>query len=307
MKIQYPTKTFSLVVISIALFLSACQKQPEEQRENKASQPESQVASQPAQPEFTVQVVNVAVNLPACEGNNCPEFQVKRLKSNVPELDALIDQKILNTLKNSLDLATLSDTTASSVNASEVDASQVVVSKNTATDAFTQNVQQYADTFVGLDKELKTMNANPQISLHIQPKVLQQQGDIVTIQLNSDNFLGGAHGSAAQQYFSFDTKQKKLIQLDDVLQKGQKAALSKVAHAQFEKWVIEQKLASNIKEYEDAWPFKLSQNFYFNKQGLVLQYAEYEIGPYVVGQPSFTIPYSALQGIVKAHYLPAQS
>lgn len=36
----------------------------------------------------------------------------------------------------------------------------------------------------------------------------------------------------------------------------------------------------------------------------MLQYAEYEIGPYVVGLPRLTIPYDQLKGILKTQYFP---
>jgi hypothetical protein len=40
------------------------------------------------------------------------------------------------------------------------------------------------------------------------------------------------------------------------------------------------------------------------EQGLILQYGEYEIGPYVVGLPRLVIPFSELQGVLKPEYLP---
>jgi hypothetical protein len=33
------------------------------------------------------------------------------------------------------------------------------------------------------------------------------------------------------------------------------------------------------------------------EQGLILQYGEYEIGPYVVGLPRLVIPFDELQGV----------
>ena len=40
------------------------------------------------------------------------------------------------------------------------------------------------------------------------------------------------------------------------------------------------------------------------EQGLILQYGEYEIGPYVVGLPRLVIPFDQLQGVLKPEYLP---
>lgn len=63
-------------------------------------------------------------------------------------------------------------------------------------------------------------------------------------------------------------------------------------------------MAENVQDYEQAWKFELSQNYYLGKQGLILQYQEYEIGPYVVGLPRLTIPYDQLKGVLKPQYLP---
>ena len=67
---------------------------------------------------------------------------------------------------------------------------------------------------------------------------------------------------------------------------------------------MDSKLADNLEEYEQVWKFTLSDNFYLSTQGLVLQYGEYEIGPYVVGLPRLTIPYDQLQTVLKKEYLP---
>ncbi|MBP8027399.1 MAG: DUF3298 domain-containing protein, partial [Acinetobacter sp.] len=114
----------------------------------------------------------------------------------------------------------------------------------------------------------------------------------------------GAHGSSSQRYYNFDLKQQKQVELNDLLAPNQKAHLEKKAHEVFKTWVLESKLANSVEEYEQAWKFTLSDNFYLSKQGLILQYGEYEIGPYVVGLPRLTIPYDQLQGILKKEYLP---
>lgn len=284
--------TFSVSVLSMSLLLSACQKQNDDREKTASVQQQTSIKKIPYPFELNAEVENLAVSLPACEGNNCPEFQVQRLKTNYDFIDRQVDASILAALRDHLDLAAINPA-ASEVFASEPEPSDL-----------NQQVQQYAKAFLALDQELKNMNANPQISVHIQPKILRKQDNLVTVQINSDSFLGGAHGTEAQQYLVFDLKQKQQLKLSDLLLPNQKNQLTKLLHQQFADWVITQKLATNIKEYEDAWPFKLSQNFYLSADGLVLQYAEYEIGPYVVGMPSFTIPYEKLKGIVKSEYLP---
>ena len=162
----------------------------------------------------------------------------------------------------------------------------------------------YMQTFLNLDKELKALSANHSISLMIKPKILNPGNPLATVVLNSTHYLGGAHGSTAQNYYNFDLDSKKLVKLDDIVLPKQKAQLEAKAHEAFKTWVIDSELATDVAEYEQAWKFKLTDNFFLTKQGLALQYAEYEIGPYVVGLPRLNIPYSDLQGILKPEYLP---
>jgi hypothetical protein len=97
---------------------------------------------------------------------------------------------------------------------------------------------------------------------------------------------------------------KQQLQLKDILNGNQQAVLEKKFYSAFQNWVMENKLASSVEEYEQVWKFKLSNNFFLAKQGLILQYGEYEIGPYVVGLPRLIVPYSELQDVIKTEYLP---
>ena len=55
--------------------------------------------------------------------------------------------------------------------------------------------------------------------------------------------------------------------------------------------------------FRDSWPFDKTDNVFFTDKGLVLQYNVYHIAPYAMGQPTLTIPYSDLDGILRAPYL----
>ncbi|MGB8482234.1 MAG: RsiV family protein, partial [Acinetobacter bohemicus] len=183
-------------------------------------------------------------------------------------------------------------------------AAKPLATVETAKQKLEKQVTPYLVTFLALDKELKALSANHQISLMIKPKILNANLPLATVVLNSSSYLGGAHGSSSQRYYNFDLKQQKQVELNDLLAPNQKAHLEKKAHEVFKTWVLESKLANSVEEYEQAWKFTLSDNFYLSKQGLILQYGEYEIGPYVVGLPRLTIPYDQLQGILKKEYLP---
>lgn len=288
-----------LTLLASAIFLAACQ--PKADPKDSQEQQKSTVQEQkPVELTLKGETVPSKVVLPDCDGKTCPEFTVERLQSNFPFIDKIIDQQILSTLNQILEIAEPDAKGTQAEQKSEASAVAGAEQKN----SFDAQVQRYANSFIDLDNELKALSSNHQINLLVKPKILQAQGKVVTVVLNSSSYLGGAHGSAAQHYYNFDLKEQKQIKLEDLLRPQQKAALEKLAHEAFKTWVTDSKLADNVADYEQAWPFKLSNNFLLGEQGLILQYGEYEIGPYVVGLPRLVIPYDQLQDVLKEEYLP---
>ena len=308
---------FTLGAVAAAMALSACQpKQPEPKKEDKVTQ------SQAAQAEALTlagDTEKLTLNLPECDGNSCPEISIERLSSNQAFIDEFIDQQILKQLEQSVDISPKSlkagqqetavggnSKDSNPAQASEAAGSEAAASETIETpkQKLEKQVAPYLQTFLALDRELKALSASHQISLMIKPKILNAAQPLATVVLNSSSYLGGAHGSSSQYYYNFDLKKKKLVALDDILLPKQKAVLEQKAHEEFKRWVIDSKLANSVEEYEQAWKFTLSDNFYLSTQGLILQYGEYEIGPYVVGLPRLTIPYEQLQSVLKKEYLP---
>lgn len=302
---------FTMSFLAAAIALTACQPKQKEPKE------------EPAKPVQTAhaEVLKLAgdtekltLDLPECDGNSCPEISIERLSSNQAFIDEFMDQQILKQLDQILDISPKllktdrQEPVAEKSNHADAPdqtaESAASVALETPKQKMEQQVVPYLTTFLTLDKELKALSANHQISLMIKPKILSADLPLATVVLNSSSYLGGAHGSSAQRYYNFDLKKKKLVELNDILLPKQKAALEQKAHEVFKSWVIESKLANSVDEYEQAWKFSLSDNFYLSPQGLILQYGEYEIGPYVVGLPRLTIPYEQLQTVLKKEYLP---
>lgn len=301
---------WALTVLASALVVSACQPKVEKKEEAVVDQTSTSEA-QPVVLRLEGKTENVPVVLADCEGNSCPEISIDRLQTNQFVLDGLIDQAILKHLKALLENTDLtpsqtqkqigSDKTAQAdMEGSASDVAEV----KTAAQLLSDQVQPYVNRFLALDRELKNLGAGHQITLSISPKILNSEDALATVVLNTSSYLGGAHGASSQTYFNFDLKSQKQVELDHILLPNQKAQLNTLAHQAFKAWVLESKLASSVEDYEQAWKFKLSQNFYLGKQGLILQYAEYEIGPYIVGLPRLTIPYDQLSSIIKPEYLP---
>lgn len=299
--------TLALSILVITLGLTACQKSDSKKAEPTVDQ---SAASQVPDTSMLLQgdTEKVKLTLPECNGNTCPEFSIERLKSNQAFVDETIDQAILDNLDKMLDIAQLSKAkkdadqqqTASQASASEVQANKTPVQQ------LQERVQPYANSFLEMDKELKTLGASGQITISLSPKILNSDKPLATVVLNTSSYLGGAHGASAQTYFNFDLVSKKQVGLDQIIEANQKAKFEKLAHDAFKTWVIDSKLAESVNEYEQAWKFTLSNNFYLGKQGLILQYGEYDIGPYVVGLPRLMIPYDQLKGVLKSQYFPAE-
>ena len=282
-------KVFQYSILACAVLLAACQ--PKSEPKEPEDKPQDPVVNQTSEPVLRGETVKLAVTLPECNGNTCPDFTVERLQSNFPFIDQLLDQEILDQLSKMLEIVD-ADQASSTAQGSE------------QTNHLDVQAQQYANAFIKIDEELKALSSSHQISLMIKPKILQSKGTLATVVLNSSSYLGGAHGSTAQRYYNFDLKNQKQVQLNDLLLPKQKAKLDKLAHDAFKTWVIDSKLANTADEYEQAWPFQVTDNYFLGEQGLILQYGEYEIGPYVVGLPRLVIPFDQLQGVLKPEYLP---
>ena len=282
-------KVFQYSILACAVLLAACQ--PKSEPKEPEDKPQDTVVNQTSEPVLRGETVKLAVTLPECNGNTCPDFTVERLQSNFPFIDQLLDQEILDQLSKMLEIVD-ADQASSTAQGSE------------QTNHLDVQAQHYANAFIKIDEELKALSSSHQISLMIKPKILQSKGTLATVVLNSSSYLGGAHGSTAQRYYNFDLKNQKQVQLNDLLLPKQKAKLDKLAHEAFKTWVIDSKLANTADEYEQAWTFQVTDNYFLGEQGLILQYGEYEIGPYVVGLPRLVIPFDQLQGVLKPEYLP---
>ncbi len=302
-------------VLISALALSACQPKLEQKKQDQEIDQTS--ASETQDPKLSLEgnTEKLVLEMPDCDGNRCPDFSVDRLHTNQFVVDNIIDQAILKNLDHILDISNQSKkiqaekekNKSNQKDPDQVASSTVMANKiaNTPAQELSLKVQPYLTAFLALDKELKTLGASGKINVMVSPKILNSEGPLATVVLNSSSYLGGAHGSSSQTYFNFDLKHQRQVELDGIIQPNQKANLNKIAYEAFKVWVMESKLADNMAEYEQVWKFKLSDNFYLGKQGLILQYGEYEIGPYVVGLPRLVIPYDQLKTIIKTEYLPA--
>lgn len=312
----------ALYGVIMLCMLSGCEKKPQssENAPVKSAQTEQVTEQTPilkASPE------KINVNLPACNDQQCPQIDIQRLSSNYPEIDQTVDRYIshyIKTLVQGFDVEVNSDHTADNVAASESNSPVVKMNeaqhqKNASqpsaqsqpqalTAAQNTELQSGVDRFVRLANEVKALGSSSQLSLFIKPQVLNPKGPIATVVVNASNYIGGAHGSTAQQYFNFELSSKSLLSLDQIIVTGKRKQFNDLAYTAFQDWIKQTQPDMDVKAYQQLWQFTLSENFYLSSEGLILQYGEYEIGPYAIGLPRLIIPYDKLKDILKPQYLP---
>lgn len=118
-----------------------------------------------------------------------------------------------------------------------------------------------------------------------------------------DSYAGGAHGISEENYYLFNLEAQEEVKLSQLF--SQTEQVFELVKKQFDSYLIkEQKLENpqERQEYEENWPFFVTENVYFDKKGLVFVYQPYELGSYAQGTIRLTVPYKQLKENLKEEY-----
>lgn len=140
-----------------------------------------------------------------------------------------------------------------------------------------------------------------------KPELLPTFNNVAQIVVHSETYTGGAHGIYGSHYLIFDMDLQSQIALSDVIKTDKSSEFYDLAYTAFKEYLkkeLELKSPKKIKEYESTWAFELSENFYFDKHGVVLSYVPYQMGSFAQGTIELTVPYDKLGEIIKPQYLP---
>lgn len=132
-------------------------------------------------------------------------------------------------------------------------------------------------------------------------KLLGRSGKLVTIEIGSYAYTGGAHGIPTTHWLNWDLGAGEPVALEQIIRPGQEAAFWDLARAAHERWLEEE--ADIGEEFRQGWPFARTEDFHLDKKGLTLLYGVYELGPYAMGQVQLTIPRDKLDKVVREEYL----
>lgn len=139
----------------------------------------------------------------------------------------------------------------------------------------------------------------------VEPEQLAPHKNVAQFSILSDVYLGGAHGMPNLSYYIFDMDLQSQIGLENVIDDAD-FKFHDLLRTEFINYLADEMdivTPEQVAEYEETWPFTISDEFYFGKKGLVLVYQPYQLGSFAQGFIELTIPYSKLDGVIRAEYL----
>ena len=170
-------------------------------------------------------------------------------------------------------------------------------------------LQQQADNFIKAyesDTLGKVDHPGAAYSLESSASVIRQDSSLVTIEISTYAFAGGAHGSERITFINWNTKRNAIIALNDIFADGYKPKLTAVAEKIFR---AEEKLTdtSSLENYffKDA-KFALNNNFLITPVGIRFLYNDYEIKPYSDGPTELLIPYAQIKSLLRPNTVVSQ-
>ena len=212
--------------------------------------------------------------------DNCPEIEVKYLKSSQNWIDEIANARIDNLVVNS----------------------QMTESAPIKGKISEKEVKDALDSFVSSQFQDMPDDVSWGYNLMVAPNYLGHVDDFELFEISSYVYTGGAHGMPYSEYLVFDPSTKKQVTLDDMLISGKKPRFEALAYDAYKGWV--KTVAEDVSSYEKNWPFTLSDNVTLTDTGVSIRYQHYSIGPYAYGMPVLNIPYSKLDKVIKPRFIP---
>lgn len=132
-------------------------------------------------------------------------------------------------------------------------------------------------------------------------KVLRQDSDVLTVEVDGYTYQGGPHGIEYTAYVNWNIKTNKSIGLKDILVKGYQDSLNKVAEQIFRK---KEKLrdTSSLNDQRNYFfannKFQLPNNCLITPLGIRFLYNVYTIKAYDAGATKLFIPYTQIQSLL---------
>ncbi|MFV8781054.1 DUF3298 domain-containing protein [Microbulbifer sp. SA54] len=139
-----------------------------------------------------------------------------------------------------------------------------------------------------------------QWDLSAEAKILNRRGNLLTVEISTYIYSGGAHGMPAMHWLNWDLAADSEVTLDDVIKPQQKEAFWALVEAAHKHWLEKQKADD---DFRNNWPFARTENFRFDDEGMVFLYGVYTLAPYSSGFVELNVPRGELDKVILDTYL----
>lgn len=249
---------FKLFSLGIFALLMSC---GDSTAENNAQQSEIQhVTKKPLTDTLVYISKNHDRTFPECEGDDCPTYTLDYIE---------VEDAQYSFINDSIKVA--------------------LIGKSTSMD-------EAADDFL---YEADESGSIQPWTYDVTTKVEFNKKGLFAVSYSSYAYMGGAHGMPGflSDNFNLETKQK--LSLYDMFNIKDSIALQDLGEKYFRiDNDIDAKADLNYEGFFWENDFYLSNTFTLTNDGLMFIYSAYEIGPYSIGMPQFTIPYAALESLL---------
>lgn len=155
------------------------------------------------------------------------------------------------------------------------------------------------------EKDRQETGMSMPYQFELNGSVLLNSTKLVTLQLSSYVYTGGAHGMNTTTFFVFDAATGKRLFIDDVFVPGFKNRLNALIEARFreDKGLSPTDPLDGEKGglFENSIVF--TRNFALTGSGAIFLYNPYEIAPYAAGSTGIELHSGELAGLLKPEYL----
>lgn len=283
-----PTRYRWLAVPALLLTMTACDQtdddahvDPQAGTRDSGSSTTVTAGAQNENPQrdLSPTVVDRTITDPSCKGDPCASVEVHMIQfDSDPALSSDIERRLIRM--------------GSPISDSVV-----------PEDALPTTVEAYADNFFDQSAQANQDSDNPRpYSSTLEAKEVSRHDDLLVLELQGYVMTGGAHGMPVTHYMVIDERTHQVVTLDNMLKEGQQPAFETVLKNAWQDWQNNSDVGKTLDP--DDWPFSTSDNAAPLEDSMAVTYDVYTLGPYAIGQPTLTIPYSALEGVLKPRFIP---
>ena len=138
--------------------------------------------------------------------------------------------------------------------------------------------------------------------VEILSNILRNNDRICCIAIETNSYLGGAHGNDWLEILNFDTQTGNKISWNDLINDQNK--FMQIAEKTFRE---DNELANDADLNEEGYFFennlyRLPENIGITNKGILFLYNAYEIAPYFMGRTSYTISWEQLAGLLNEEW-----